>query len=97
MSSVRAYSILEYGWFRHRWRRRDIGIDIYVCIDIDSNKLKYGPATFDAGRPSSLGFGVAALSYSNFLATTVGSKQHTRQCVHYDLCFGECKSALFRQ
>ena len=39
-------------------------------ITLDSKKLKYGPGTFFAGFPSSLGFVDGGESYSNFLAST---------------------------
>ena len=37
-------------------------------------KFEYGPGTIVAGFPSSPGFEVGAQSYSNFLASTVMSK-----------------------
>ena len=43
-------------------------------LTADSKKLAYGPGTFYAGFPVSLGFGVGGQSYSNFWASTV--KQH---------------------
>ena len=46
---------------------------------VDSNKLEYGPGTIYAGCPSSLGFGVAGQTYSNFLAFRSELPQVPRQ------------------
>ena len=45
-------------------------IQIRPYMGVDSKKLEYGSGTIYAGVPSSLGFGVRGLSYSNFLAST---------------------------
>ena len=42
-----------------------------VCSRLQ--ELEYGPGEIYAGCPSSRGFGVAAQSYSNFLASTVSA------------------------